>query len=283
MHPGPLTIASANVTSLLLHYQHFLHHDVLLLQETRLTSFGQSYIQQRLDEIGWSALWSDPRPPQRNGIESDNLTGKCGGVAILHKKSLQFQLAPSSLLFPYPSLQSHRFIHGILSSEVGPTIHFMSIYGFTGADVHLEAQRNNDQLLCSAFEYAASFGNTPMYIGMDANTTDISSYALSQAYLSQRWFDIGSHFPYLKNELPSPTCFAKGNEIGRRIDYIYANSQAVTAIQDFIWILLYPYLHIAPLLSLLILHFSLLKSLVFLCHQLVIPSQNLPPIFSMFF
>ena len=233
LHPGPLSIASANITSLLLHYQQFLHHDVLLLQETRLTTFGQSYIQQRLDEIGWSALWSDPRPPQRSGIESENLTGKCGGVAILHKKSLQFQLAPSSLLLPYPSLQSHRFIHGILSSEVGPTIHFMSIYGFTGADVHLEAQRHNGQLLYSVFEYAASFGNTPIYIGMDANTTDISSSSLSQAYLSQRWFDIGSHFPYLKNELPLPTCFAKGNEIGRRIDYIYPNSQAVTAIQDF--------------------------------------------------
>ena len=109
----------------------------------------------------------------------------------------------------------------------------MSIYGFTGADVHLEAQRNNDQLLYSVFEYAASFGNTPIYIGMDANTTDISSSSLSQAYLSQRWFDIGSHFPYLKNELPLPTCFAKGSEIGRRIDYIYPNSQAVTAIQDF--------------------------------------------------
>ena len=140
---------------------------------------------------------------------------------------------PPTLLLPYPNLQSHRFIHGILSTETGPTIHFMSIYGFTGADVHIESQQHNEQLLSSAFEYAASFGNTPVYIGMDANTTDISSPSLSQAYLSQRWYDIGAHFPYLKNEQPQSTCYAKGTETGRRIDYIYANSQAVNAIQDF--------------------------------------------------
>ena len=156
----------------------------------------------------------------------------------------------------------------------------MSIYGFTGADVHLEAQRNNDQLLYSVFEYAASFGNTPIYIGMDANTTDISSSSLSQAYLSQRWFDIGSHFPYLKNELPLPTCFAKGNEIGRRIDYIYANSQAVTAIQDFYLDLTIPIPTHRPLVITVDIP---LKSPGFLYHQLVVPSQNLPPIFLMFF
>ena len=177
------------------------------------------------------ALWGDPRPPQRNHADETNFTGKCGGVAILYRKSLQFQIAPTSLLQPYPSLQSHRFIHGILSTETGPTIHFMSVYGFTGADVHLEAQQNNDTLLSSVFDYASSFGNTPVYIGMDASTDNLSSPSLSQAYLSQRWFDTGSHFAQLRHESPSSTCFAKGNLIGRRIDYIFANSQAVTFLR----------------------------------------------------
>ena len=75
--------------------------------------------------------------------------------------------------------------------------------------------------------------NTPIYIGMDANTDNLSSSSLSQVSLSQRWFDIGSHFAYLQNDIPSPTCFAKGNPAGRRIDYIFANSPAVTAIQEF--------------------------------------------------
>ena len=76
----------------------------------------------------------------------------------------------------------------------------MSVYGFTGADVHQEAQHNNEQLLHSVFDYASSFGNTPVYIiGMDAdaNTHNLSSPSLSQAYLSQRWFDTGAHFPQL--------------------------------------------------------------------------------------
>ncbi len=109
----------------------------------------------------------------------------------------------------------------------------MTVYGYTGADVHAEAQVQNDTLMSSVFDYASSFGNTPVYIGMDANTDNLSSSSLSQVSLSQRWFDVGSHFAYLQDEIPSPTCFAKGNTVGRRIDYIFANSPAVNAIQDF--------------------------------------------------
>ena len=42
-----------------------------------------------------------------------------------------------------------------------------------------------------------------IYIYMDANANNLSSPSLSQAYLSQRWFDTGSDFPQLKNESPS--------------------------------------------------------------------------------
>ena len=186
--PGPshssLSIVSINITSLLLHFHLFLHYDIVLVQESRLTSFGQIHLQQLLDEQGWSALWSEPRPPQRNNSDEINLSGKCGGVAILFRKVFQFQVAPKSLLNSYPSLQSHRFLHGILSTEHGPTMHFMTVYGYTGADVHFEAQQHNDTLLSSVFDYASSFGNTPVYIGMDANTDNLSSPALSQVYLS---------------------------------------------------------------------------------------------------
>ncbi len=203
---------------MLLHFHLFLNYDIVLVQESRLTTFGQIHLQQLLDEQGWCALWGDPRPPQRNDAEDINFTGKCGGVAILFRKVLQFQAAPKSLLQSYPALQSHRFLHGILSTEYGPTMHFMTVYGYTGADVNFDAQQRNDTLMSSVFDYASSFGNTPIYIGMDANTDNLSSSSLSQVYLSQRWFDIGSHFAYLQHQLPSPTCFAKGNTVGRRID-----------------------------------------------------------------
>ena len=233
-HPGPsLSIVSVNVTSILLHFHLFLTYDIVLVQESRLTDYGQTYLQQILNEQGWAGIWSEPRPPQRNDSDSTTSTGKCGGVAILFRQSLQFQVAPQSLLQTYPSLRSHRFLHGILSTESGPTLHFMTVYGYTGADVHAEAQAHNDTLMSSVFEYASGFGNTPVYIGMDANTDNLSSSSLSQVSLSQRWFDIGSHFAYPQNERPSPTCFAKGNPVGRRIDYIFANSPAVNAIQEF--------------------------------------------------
>ena len=198
-----------------------------------MTEYGQTYLQHILNEQGWTGIWGIPRPPQRNNSDNTNLTGKCGGVAILFRQSLQFQIAPQSLLQNYPCLCSHRFLHGILSTESGPTLHFMTVYGYTGADVHTDAQILNDSLMSSVFDYASGFGNTPVYIGMDANTDNLSSSSLSQVSLSQRWFDVGSHFAYLQNDIPSPTCFAKGNPAGRRIDYIFANSPAVTAIQEF--------------------------------------------------
>ena len=102
--PGPtFTVLSANVTSLLLHYHLLLQCDILLLQKTRLTAYGLTHVYQLLDELGWAALWSEPRPPQRNDSEEVNFSGKCGGVAILYRKTLQFQIAPTSLLQPYPS------------------------------------------------------------------------------------------------------------------------------------------------------------------------------------
>lgn len=226
-------MASINITSLALHYAELLHYDVILVQETRLTMFGQRYLQMLLEEKGWIATWSTPRPPQQLTVAEESISGKCGGVAILYRNTLQFQPAPDFLLEPYPLLRSHRFLHGILSTEHGPAMHFMTIYGHTGADVHTEAQLQNDTLMSSVFEYAASFGNTPVYIGMDANTTTLSSSSLSQAYLSQRWYDLALLFSQLQDEPLKCTCFAKGNTIGRRIDFVFVNSPAVLSVNQF--------------------------------------------------
>lgn len=170
---------------------------------------------------------------QQSTAGDDNVSGKCGGVAILYRNKYQFQLAPDFLLDAYPSLRTHRFIHGILSTENGPSMHLMSVYGCAGADMHADAQANNDFLTQSVFDYAAGFGNTPVYIGMDANTDTVSSSPLSQAYLSQRWYDLGLLFSQLKEEPLQPTCFAKGNTTGRRIDFAFVNSPAVLSVKDF--------------------------------------------------
>ena len=80
-----------------------------------------------LEEQGWNAIWSTPRPPQQSTVTEDTISGKCGGVAILHRNTLQFQPAPDFLLESYPLLRSHRFLHGILSTEYGPAMHFMTV------------------------------------------------------------------------------------------------------------------------------------------------------------
>ena len=110
---------------------------------------------------------------------------------------------------------------------------YIYIYGYTGADVHVESKTQNDLLMSTVFEYAASFGNTPIYIGMDANTTTLSSSSLSQAYLSQRWYDLAFLFSQLQDEPLQSTCFAKGNTTGRRIDFVFVNSPAVLSVNQF--------------------------------------------------
>ena len=49
---------------------------ILLIQETRFTSYGQSRLHQLLDVTGWGALWSQPRPSQRddsNNVSADRM------------------------------------------------------------------------------------------------------------------------------------------------------------------------------------------------------------------
>ena len=123
----------------------------------------------------------------------------------------------------------------------------MAVYGYTGADVHLEAQNNDDTLMSSVFDYAPSFGNTPIYIGMDANTDNLSSSSLSQVSLSQRWFDIGSHFAYLQHETPSPTCFAIKETPS--VDALIISSlipQQLMPFRILLWKLPYQFLHTGP-------------------------------------
>lgn len=102
-------MASINITSLALHYEELLHHDVILVQESRLTTFGQHYMQMLLEEKGWTAIWGISRPPQQGTVTEESISGKCGGVAILYRTSLQFQPAPDFLLESYPLLRTHRF------------------------------------------------------------------------------------------------------------------------------------------------------------------------------
>lgn len=128
-HPGPtqLQVCSVNITSLYLHFQSLLFHcDIILIHESRLTEFGQICLRFLLMDHHWSAIWGHPRPPQRDSEQLDTFSGKCGGVAILFKDHLQMQTASATPLMEYPALQTHRFLHGILSSEQGPSVHFFS-------------------------------------------------------------------------------------------------------------------------------------------------------------
>ena len=59
-HPGPmqLRVCSVNITSLYLHFEALLNdYDFLLIQESRLTEFGQVRLRFILMDHHWSAIW----------------------------------------------------------------------------------------------------------------------------------------------------------------------------------------------------------------------------------
>ena len=127
-----------DITSLFLHYGSlFPFYDVVLVQETRLTSFGQQRLNVLLHEHNWAAIWGAPCPPQRANSSTDFFSRKCGGVAVLYRNSLPFQQAPPYLVRSFPHLTSDRFLHTILSNESGVPAHFIAVYGFTGANTYI--------------------------------------------------------------------------------------------------------------------------------------------------
>ena len=114
-------------------------------QKVKWTEFGPI----RMD--GWQAIRGPPRPPQQHYVETQNFSCKCGGVAILKKGLFHFQAIPV-----WYSL------HGLLST------YFQLSMGkrFTLCQFIV-----SDEILFQAgFDYAAQFGNSAVYIGMDAST-----------------------------------------------------------------------------------------------------------------
>lgn len=172
-------------------------------QKVKWTEFGPI----RMD--GWQAIRGPPRPPQQHYVETQNFSCKCGGVAILKKGLFHFQAIPV-----WYSL------HGLLST------YFQLSMGkrFTLCQFIV-----SDEILFQAgFDYAAQFGNSAVYIGMDASTDTLSSQALSQAHLSQRWYHVSCLFPQIQQVSPQSICFDTGTLEGRRIDHIFANSPAIS-------------------------------------------------------
>ena len=141
------------------------------------------------------------------------------------------------MLQNFPAVQTHRFIHGLLSTEKIPTIHFMLVYESMVLLMLMFIKTPKPIMTFCFKQFLITLLSLVIllciYIGMDANTDTLSSQSISRAYLSQRWYDVGYLLPQIQQLSPQPTWFAKGSPLGRRIDYVFANSPAISTITSF--------------------------------------------------
>ena len=91
----------------------------------------------------------------------------------------------------------------------------------------------NDEFLCNVFGLAAELGEIPVLFVGDLNVTREASHALSDAIASSQWHDVAEAFARIHSLPLEPTCFARTDGPGTRIDCILANTPALHALQSF--------------------------------------------------
>lgn len=209
-YPSSVTLLSLNVNSWKVHKNELLHAaDLLVLQETRLTSKGQLDETKHIAAEKRSCLWGLPCPPvffKRSGgrvARQASGVGKQGGVGIISCQGLPL-VRPALTNQASALLKTHRWIRGAVpmgckGAGAKRWLRIISLYNFAGRDSLVRT--NRERLLEQTFAEASAFGDQATIICMDANCSFASSVAMKLAVSSGKWVDLGSHFT---NQSPEP-------------------------------------------------------------------------------
>lgn len=233
-HPGPprlpLTLVSANVTSLRAHQAEVMSWtaDIVALQEVRLTSQGQRATAAVAREQGWTAIWGTPQPMRTGSIWG----ASPGGVGLLVRAPWQArrpELRPddnvASALW-----KSGRWLHVVLALGTGTTfVNVQVVYGIPG-QAHL-----NSEFLQNVMEYTARLGNAPSILAgdwnihLDRQTTVPTS--LSESLKSGRLVDMDLIHSRLQGTPPCAMCRKASGSV-TRIDTVFADRRTAAGLQS---------------------------------------------------
>ena len=173
-------------------------------------------------------MWGAPRPQTRfNGPV------KAGGVAIIARHGTTLREVP---LTDPRAIRFHaagRLLHGVVALPSGECIHTICAYGYTNAAREQLQRQQNEELMETVCDLIAGLGNAPALFAGDLNTTLEASSVLSRAVAAQSLHDIALMQSAVDGLAAQPTCFAKDNSPGTRIDLMLANSTAIGAFQQF--------------------------------------------------
>eukprot|EP00973_Karenia_brevis_P013340 1811667-Karenia_brevis.AAC.1 len=171
-NPGPQCwqLVSANVTSLITQGDAIaeMSADIIALQETRLSEFGQCEASRHFGQRDWQCFWGKPQPPQQRANISHDLSpwnATHGGVGVLVKKGIPARLAPLDNHERQSLHDTGRWVHVSVAANKGQEVlHVFSIYGFPRSATNTEAMRKNEEFLMKVFDVAAELGNVPILI-----------------------------------------------------------------------------------------------------------------------
>jgi hypothetical protein len=243
-----ITVLSINVASWEPHARCLLNSgaDILAVQEARISELGQ--IQQNkllsLEPTPWHAVWGKPpgvttkfsKPARKASGKSGS-----GGVAIFAKKNYALMPVGRDSLASKTLHESTRWCataiplasHGCLSRRF---IHLCSFYGIVNRRNDAR-HTQNERLLSSLFSHCTAYGQQPIILCLDANTTTSSSLILAQALATGQWIDVGSAMTDGKPE-PTFSSHAKWDKVstGRGItrpDLVLMNHAAFALCKNF--------------------------------------------------
>ena len=114
-----------------------------------------------------------------------------GGVGIIAPCNVPFDEVPAQGDLGKKLWESGRFCHATLAygEHLKSTLHVFCVYGHPNGWSDPHSRELNEALLRDIFEYAACFGDVPVLLLGDLNTTVDCSAQLAAAIDSHRWFD----------------------------------------------------------------------------------------------
>ena len=152
-----------------------------LLQEPRHSAGSIRRTAERVREAGYSPLWGS--------LASGNSRRRqeVGLVAGLVRGRFAFTAPPPPTLARWAS----RVQHVVYAFGRGDRqVHFINIYGFSGARSNAATRAENESFLLAVFRYSDSLGDVPKFVVGDFNDEVETSTVLSVVTAGGRYVDL---------------------------------------------------------------------------------------------
>ena len=187
---GPITITSANVTSLRKNWGllQSLDSTYYLCQETMLNKHGQASLRRSMHSNGYDILYGRPCQYKFSGAQKlpSLWNSKAGGLATIAAQPHRTQ----DIFHDNPAFELGRCSHTFVPIGIGNRgLHIFNVYGYVGAGPrNPHAFKLNEQLLHDVCQIALSL------IAGDLQTAPDQSPLLGTLIQSGRLFDLGALF-----------------------------------------------------------------------------------------